>query len=34
LTESQVIRIGWAVIVGLPALAVLLGVWVWYRRRD
>jgi ABC-type uncharacterized transport system involved in gliding motility auxiliary subunit len=34
LTETQVIRIGWTVIVGLPALAILLGVWVWYRRRD
>jgi hypothetical protein len=34
LTESQVIRIGWTVIVGLPALAILLGIWVWYRRRD
>jgi ABC-type uncharacterized transport system involved in gliding motility auxiliary subunit len=34
LTESQVIRISWTVIVGLPALAILLGVWVWYRRRD
>jgi len=34
LTEAQVRRIGWAAIVGLPALAVLLGIWVWYRRRD
>ncbi len=34
LTESQVIRIGWAAIVGLPAFAILVGIWVWYRRRD
>jgi ABC-type uncharacterized transport system involved in gliding motility auxiliary subunit len=34
LTESQVRGIGWTAIVGLPALAVLLGIWVWYRRRD
>jgi ABC-type uncharacterized transport system involved in gliding motility auxiliary subunit len=34
LTEAQVRRIGWAAIVGLPALAVVLGIWVWYRRRD
>jgi len=34
LTETQVIRIGWAAIVGLPAFAVLVGIWVWYRRRD
>jgi ABC-type uncharacterized transport system involved in gliding motility auxiliary subunit len=34
LTDSQVLRISWAVIVGLPALAILLGIWVWYRRRD
>jgi ABC-type uncharacterized transport system involved in gliding motility auxiliary subunit len=34
LTESQVRTIGWAAIVGLPGLAVLLGIWVWYRRRD
>ena len=34
LTEAQVRRIGWTAIVGLPALAVLLGIWVWYRRRD
>jgi len=34
LTETQVRRIGWTVLVGLPTLAVLLGIWVWYRRRD
>ena len=34
LTDAQVRRIGWAAIVGLPMLAVLLGIWVWYRRRD
>ncbi|HEX5134195.1 MAG TPA: GldG family protein [Thermoanaerobaculia bacterium] len=34
ITQSQVRRIGLFSIVGLPALAVVLGVWVWYRRRD
>ena len=34
LTESQVQRLGIAAIAGLPALAVLLGIWVWFRRRD
>ncbi|HSD72461.1 MAG TPA: GldG family protein [Thermoanaerobaculia bacterium] len=34
LTQAQVRRIGIFSIVGLPALAVVLGVWVWYRRRD
>ena len=34
LTQSQVRRIGLLSIVGLPALAVMLGGWVWYRRRD
>ncbi len=34
LTEAQVARIGWAAIAGLPGLAILLGLWVWYRRRD
>ena len=34
LSEAQVRRIGIASVVGLPALAILLGVWVWYRRRD
>jgi ABC-type uncharacterized transport system involved in gliding motility auxiliary subunit len=34
LTQSQVRRIGLFSIVGLPALAVMLGGWVWYRRRD
>ena len=34
LTQSQVRRIGLFAVLGLPALAVLLGVYVWYRRRD
>jgi ABC-type uncharacterized transport system involved in gliding motility auxiliary subunit len=34
LTRSQVQRIGLFSVLGLPALAVVLGVWVWYRRRD
>lgn len=34
LSQAQVRRIGIGSVVGLPALAVLLGVWVWYRRRD
>ena len=34
LSAEQVRRIGIASVVGLPGLAVLLGVWVWYRRRD
>jgi ABC-type uncharacterized transport system involved in gliding motility auxiliary subunit len=34
LTQSQVNRIGLLATVGLPLAAVLLGVWVWYRRRD
>jgi ABC-type uncharacterized transport system involved in gliding motility auxiliary subunit len=34
LTRSQVNRIGLFTILGLPAFAIVLGVWVWYRRRD
>jgi ABC-type uncharacterized transport system involved in gliding motility auxiliary subunit len=34
LTGAQVRRIGLFSILGLPAFAVVLGVWVWYRRRD
>jgi len=34
LTDAQVRALGWGAIVGLPGLAVLLGIWVWYRRRD
>ena len=34
MTRSQVNRIGIAAILGMPLFAVLLGVWVWYRRRD
>jgi ABC-type uncharacterized transport system involved in gliding motility auxiliary subunit len=34
LTRAQVNRIGLFAIVGMPVFAILLGVWVWYRRRD
>jgi ABC-type uncharacterized transport system involved in gliding motility auxiliary subunit len=34
LTDAQVRRIGIICVFGLPGLAVLLGIWVWYRRRD
>jgi len=34
LTDIQIQRIAIAAVAGLPALAVLLGIWVWYRRRD
>ena len=34
LTRAEVRRIGLFAVLGLPALAVVLGVWVWYRRRD
>jgi ABC-type uncharacterized transport system involved in gliding motility auxiliary subunit len=34
LTDSQVQKIAIASVAGLPVLAVLLGIWVWYRRRD
>jgi len=34
LTRSQVNRIGIFAVAGMPILAVILGVWVWYRRRD
>ncbi len=34
LTQSQVNRLGLFSMFGLPLLAVSLGVWVWYRRRD
>jgi len=34
LTRSQVQRIGLFSVLGMPLLAVVLGVWVWYRRRD
>ena len=34
LSESQLRRVAIASIAGLPALAILLGLWVWYRRRD
>ena len=34
LTRSQVNRISLFAVLGLPAFAILLGVFVWYRRRD
>jgi ABC-type uncharacterized transport system involved in gliding motility auxiliary subunit len=34
LTRSQVNRIGLFAVAGMPLMAILLGVWVWYRRRD
>lgn len=34
LTDAQVRRIAIASILGMPGLAVLLGLWVWYKRRD
>lgn len=34
LTQAEVRRIGLLSIVGMPALAVLVGIAVWYRRRD
>jgi ABC-type uncharacterized transport system involved in gliding motility auxiliary subunit len=34
LTRKQVNRIGLFAIVGMPVFAIVLGVWVWYRRRD
>jgi ABC-type uncharacterized transport system involved in gliding motility auxiliary subunit len=34
LTQTQVRRIALFTTLGMPALAILLGVWVWYRRRD
>ena len=34
MTQSQVNRLGLFAMFGLPILSVILGVWVWYRRRD
>ncbi len=34
MTQTQVRRISLFAILGLPAFAIALGVWVWYRRRD
>ena len=34
MTQSQVNRLGLFSMFGLPILAIILGVWVWYRRRD
>jgi ABC-type uncharacterized transport system involved in gliding motility auxiliary subunit len=33
-SQSQINRIGLFVVAGMPLFAILLGVWVWYRRRD
>ena len=34
LTKAQVQRIGIFAFAGMPLFAIVLGVWVWYRRRD
>ena len=34
LSDTQLRQIAIGSIAGLPALAILLGLWVWYRRRD
>lgn len=34
MTQSEVTRLGLVAVLGMPALAIILGVWVWYRRRD
>ena len=34
LTEAQVRRVSLLAVLGMPAMAVVLGIWVWYRRRD
>src|SRR5262249_32405164 len=34
LSDAQVRRIGYLAVLGLPGLAILLGIWVWYKRRD
>jgi ABC-type uncharacterized transport system involved in gliding motility auxiliary subunit len=34
MTRTQVNRLGLLAVFGMPAFAVILGVWVWYRRRD
>jgi ABC-type uncharacterized transport system involved in gliding motility auxiliary subunit len=34
MTQSQVNRLGLFAMFGLPILSIILGVWVWYRRRD
>jgi len=34
LSQSQINRIGLFAVAGMPLFAILLGVWVWYRRRD
>jgi len=34
LTQSQLNRLGLLSMGGMPLFVVVLGVWVWYRRRD
>jgi hypothetical protein len=34
MTRAEVWRVGLAAVLGMPLFAILLGVWVWYRRRD
>jgi ABC-type uncharacterized transport system involved in gliding motility auxiliary subunit len=34
MTQSQVNRLGLFAMFGLPICSIVLGVWVWYRRRD
>jgi cytochrome c-type biogenesis protein CcmH/NrfF len=34
MTRSQVNRLGILAVFGMPVFAILIGVWVWYRRRD
>ena len=34
MTQSQVNRLGLFAMFGLPLCSIVLGVWVWYRRRD
>ena len=34
MTRSQVNRLGLLAVFGMPVFAILVGVWVWYRRRD
>jgi gliding motility-associatede transport system auxiliary component len=34
LSDAQVRKVGYVAVVGLPGLAILVGLWVWYKRRD